>query len=131
MERVKRFKQQLKRKIMNALIDKENPLNEIKNATHFLKTTCTNYNGEVKTVYTFLDLSADWFGIDESERNSKFPVANGGTLGKIESINANIGALYRNDKSIKEYQTDIYKTNPLQKYPISFCKVVKEDEQNI
>ncbi len=123
---LQRFKKHLKRKVINALIEKENPLNEVKNSTHFLKTTCTNYNGEIKTVYTFLNLSADWFNINEDERNSTIPIANGGTFGKIEGINGKLNLLFHNDESIKEYQTDIYSTNPLKKYYISFCKVVKE-----
>ncbi len=110
---------------MNNLTQLSNPLEELKNATHFLKTTCTNHNGETKTIFTFFDLSADWFELDEDEINSNIPIANGGEFGKIERINSKINLLCHDDKSIKEYQTDIYQTNPLEKHYISFCKVVK------
>ncbi len=99
-------------------------LGGLEKTTHLFKTRCTNRDNTTKTIFSFIDLSSDWFDIDLFDFSSDFPTVNGGTFGKIESINAQLGKLYRSDDSTKEYQTTIYSVNPF-KEVIRFCNVVK------
>ncbi len=106
-------------------VEQNNALEDFKKSTHFLKTKCKNSNGQVKTVFTFVDLSCDWFGFDELAKKYKCPVANGGPIGELEIINSKLTLLFQADKSIVEYQTSVYRTNPFGKPFIEFENIVK------
>jgi len=99
--------------------------NEMNKSTHVIKTTCLNHNGKEKTLFSFVDGTnkAGWFDDLFKDTDNKF-VANGGVFGRLEEISANIDNVFKQDKSIKEYQTTVYGLNPFRVY-IDFKKQLK------